>query len=110
VAFEPFVENSEGSLLADPIIMSDTATTDSSGNFSLDITGISYTSVSTVHATTKDTASGVTNTTVTSVTGFSTSTVSGSVYQFTETLGILNLSAVGSGRTVYITVIGSQTV
>ena len=105
MAFDFFVEDSGAGLATDPILMHAAVTTDSSGNFTVNMTDVNYSSVFTVQATTKDTASGVTNTTVTSVTTFNTTTV----YQFSETLGILNLAAVGSGRTVYVTVVGSIT-
>jgi hypothetical protein len=108
VAFGFYVEDASGNLDAnDPIMMCTTATTNSRGNFSVAISDVGYTGVLHVQATTKDTASGVTNTTVTSVTGFSTTAVSGSVYQFTSLLGVLGLDAVGSGRTVYVSVVGS---
>lgn len=109
MGFDFFVEDNQGSLLSDPILVHATATTDSGGAFTVDLTNVGYTSVVSFQASTLDTASGVTNTTVTSVTTFNTTTISGNVYEFTSLLGVLGLSAVGSGRTVYVTVVGSLT-
>ena len=89
----------------DPVIIYNQATTDSGGAFSVDVSNVDMTRVHTVHAQCLDTASGVANTTIVSITGVSTTTITGNVYQFSTGLG-LTLAAVGSGRTVYLTVTG----
>lgn len=108
MAFDFFAEDNNGNFYQNPICVSFSVSTTTGGAFTADLTNASLTHIHSISAQCLDTASGVTNTTVVSITGFSTTSVSGNIYQFTQNLGILNLAAAGSGRTVYITVIGDQ--
>lgn len=108
MAFDFFAEDHNGNFYQNPICVAFSVTTTSGGAFSANITDAALTHIRSISAQCLNTASGVTNTTVTSITGFSTTSVTGNVYQFTSTLGVLNLAAAGSGRTVYITIIGDQ--
>lgn len=108
MAFDFFAEDNNGNLFTNPMAVAFTVTTTSGGAFSADITNAGLTHVRSVSAQCLNSGSGVTNATVTSLTGVSTTTISGNVYQFTQNLGILNLAAAASGKTVHITVIGDQ--
>lgn len=108
MSFDFFAEDHNGNFYQNPICVSFSVTTTTGGAFTANLTDAALTHIRSISAQCLNTASGVTNTTVTSVTEFSTTSVSGNVYQFTQNLGILNLTAADSGRTVYITIIGDQ--
>jgi hypothetical protein len=109
MAFDFFVEDESGNLTTNPMLVHTTATTNSSGIFNVDITGAGLTHVYSVHATVVASNSSLSNAVGTSIYTFNTTTITGIAYSPTAAvLGLLGITAVGSGHIVYITIIGDQ--
>jgi hypothetical protein len=107
MAFDFFAQDDDGDLITNPMCNVFQAVTDSSGNFSVDVTNDNLTNVYTAHVSPKATGSAVTNMMVANITTLTTTTVAGTVYEFTSLLGVLGLTAATS-KTVYVTVIADQ--
>lgn len=110
MAFDFFAMDSSGNLYQSPICSAFSTTTDSSGHYSVDISGVGYTHVYSVSATAKSPDNTPANANTASVSTFSTSAVAGGVHkpQTVPALGGSPVQSAGSGVTVYITVIGDQ--
>jgi hypothetical protein len=108
MAFDYFVEDESGNLYNSPIQVRTTGTTNSSGVFSVDLTGAALTHVHSAYAVVKGSTGGLTDTHVVSITDLTTSTVSGVAYAFTDVLGVLGLATTSSGVTVWLIVEGDQ--
>lgn len=109
MGFNVSVINTSGSPDTDPLIMHGTATTASDGTWSLDISGVGYTNLMTVTAHVISTDQTTGNAGYTSISTFSTSTVAGRAVkpQNIAVLGGSPVQSIGSGHTVYVTVIGN---
>lgn len=107
MAFDFFVQDNEGNLVDNPMCTVFTATTNSSGEFTVDMTNASLTHIHTAHVSTVAAGTAVTNMGVCNITSLSTTSISGIAYLFTSLLGVLGLTA-SNGQTVYVTVIGDQ--
>lgn len=109
MAFDFFVEDESSNLTVNPMLVHTTATTASNGTFTVDISNAGLTHVYSVHATVVAPNNTLSNAVGTSISTFTTSTIAGIAYAPTAAvLGLLGITAVGAGHTVYITVIGDQ--
>lgn len=109
MGFNVSVIDAAGAPDTDPLICHATATTASDGTWSVDLSSIGYTNIFTVHAQVISADQTVANAGHTSVSTFSTTTVSGRAVkpQNVNVLGGSPVQSIGSGRTVYVTVIGN---
>jgi hypothetical protein len=108
MAFDYFVSDEQGASTPSPVQVRTTATTNSSGVFTVDISGAGFTHVSNAYATIIAAGAAVNQAHVISLTTMSTSTLTGTAFVFTTTLGVLNLTAAGSGISVKTIVEGDQ--
>lgn len=108
MAFDYFVEDEQGNLVDSPMQVRISTTTDSSGHFFVNISNAGLTHVNSAHAVVKAAGTGVTDIRICSITTLTTSSVAGAVFECTETLGIFNMAAAGSGVTVWIVIEGDQ--
>jgi hypothetical protein len=107
--FDFFVEDESGNLTQSPMLVHTTATTASNGTFTVDISNASLTHVHGVQACALAANNTLSNAIQVAVSSFSTTSVGGIAYQPTvAVLGVLGISAVGAGHTIYITIIGDQ--
>lgn len=108
--FETLGMATNSDLLQFPIQVYGSVTTDSSGNFSFDISGASLTHVYSVYATAKSADNTLANSATAHVATLTTSSVSGHVTlpQNVAVLGGSPVKAAGSGLTVYIIAYGDQ--
>lgn len=109
MGFNVSVINTSGAPDTDPLICHASTTTASDGTWSIDISGVGYTNLFSVQAIVLSSDNTVANAGYTSVSTFSTSTVAGRAVkpQTVPALGGSPVQSIGSGRTVYITVIGN---
>jgi hypothetical protein len=108
--FYSAVTDKDGNLIIDPVIVYASATTDSNGAFTVDMTNAAYTHVYSVSATVISADTTVANSAFSAVSTFNLTTVTGKGVR-SQTVGALGgspVQSVGSGHTVYITVIGDQ--
>lgn len=106
--YNVFAQKPDGTLLIDPIIVTGSATSDSSSHWTLDISNVGLTHVYSVTAEAKSADNSAANSVTASVSTFSTTTVAGGVSK-PLTVGALGGSPVqgaGSDVVVYITVVG----
>lgn len=108
--FTTYTEDTSGNLVAYPILVKASATSDSNGHWSVDISNVFLTHVHTVVAQAISPDNTPANAIEASVSSFSTSTVSGGVYKAANVnlLGGSPVQSAGSGVTVYVTVLGDQ--
>lgn len=105
--FTTYTEDTSGNLTISPLLIRATATTNSSGVFSVDISNVGLTHVHTVSVSPLASGTSETDMMICNVDSFSTSTVSGVAYEFTSLLGVLGLTAAAS-KTIYVTILGDQ--
>lgn len=109
MAFDFFASDNNGNLIQSPMCVVGSTTTDSSGNFSLDISNAGLTHIYSVSVTAFSTSTASLSQLYASVSTFSISTVAGKVQQpVNVVLSSPSMTPVGSGKTVYVTVIGDQ--
>jgi hypothetical protein len=109
MAYYTYAEDGSGNLNLNPMIVYTIATTNSSGEFTVDITDAGLTDVLSVHATVIASGSSLNDAIGVSIYTFDTTTIAGIAYKpTTAVLGLLGITAVGSGVEVLITVIGDQ--
>lgn len=109
MGFTVSVVDSSGAPNTDPFICHATATTASDGTWSIDISNVGYTNIFSVSAHVISSDNTVANAGYTSISTFSTTTVAGRGVK-PQTVGALGgspVQSIGSGRTVYVTVIGN---
>lgn len=107
--FDVTVCDTSGTPKTIPFISCGTATTASDGTWSLDISNVGYTNIFSVAAQVISDDQTAANAGYTSVSTFSTTTVSGRAVkpQTITALGESPVQSIGSGKTVYVTVIGN---
>lgn len=106
--FVPTVCDNQGTPDTSPFICHTTATTASDGTWSVDITNVGFVNIFSVsaHVVSSDQTAG--NAGYTSLSTVSTTTIAGrAVKPVTVVLASLSVQAIGSGHTVYVTVIGN---
>lgn len=110
--YNVFAQKSDGTLLIDPIVVVGTATTNSSSQWSLDISNVGLTHVYSVEAKAKSSDATAGNAISASVSTFNTTTVSGGVSkpQNVAVLGGSPVTGAGANVTVYVTVVGDVAV
>ena len=110
--FNVFAQKADGTLLTDPIVVVGTATSNSSSQWSLDISNVGLTHVYSVDVKAKSSDATASNAVSASVSTFSTTTVSGGVSkaQNVNVLGGSPVTGAGSNITVYVTVVGDVAV
>lgn len=109
MGFTVSVIDNTGSPEFDPLICHVSTTTASDGTWSVDISGVGYTTIFSVHAQIISSDNTAANAGYTSVSTATTSTIAGrGVKPLTVgALGGSPIQNIGSGRTVYVTVIGN---
>jgi len=109
MGFTVSVVTNSGAPETDPFVCHASTTTASNGTWSVDISGVGFTNIFSVHAQVMSSDNTVANAGYASVSTFSTSTVSGGAVK-PLTVGALGgspVQSIGSGHTVYVTVIGN---
>lgn len=111
MAFDFFAEDNNGNLYTYPMCVSFSATSDSSGHWSADITDASLTHIHSVHVTAKSSDNTPANAITASLSSVSLTTIAGGVSkpQTVPALGGSPVQSAGANVTVYVTVIGDQT-
>lgn len=107
--FNVFAQKPDGTSIIDPIIVTGSAVSNSSSQWSLDISSIGLAHVYSVSAQAKSADATAANLINASISTFSTSTVSGGVAKFQNInlLGGSPITGAGANVTVYVTVVGS---